>query len=79
VGTSLRSTEDLRKVADNLRKCTEKERETAVEEPASSWLKRSPCCRQGLRTDSGAIARRSFWSTHVEAMNFNGMGLPGMP
>ena len=30
--------------------------------------------RYSVRTDSGPIALRAFWSMHVEAMNWSGMG-----
>jgi transposase-like protein len=34
-----------------------------------------PRYRYSVRTDSGPIALRAFWSMHVEAMNWSGMGL----
>lgn len=37
--------------------------------------RRPPRHRYGARTDSGPIALRAFWSMHVEAMNWSGMGL----
>jgi len=38
--------------------------------------KRPPRCRYSVRTDSGSIALRAFWSMRVEAMNWrSGMGL----
>ena len=36
---------------------------------------RPPRYRYSVRTDSGPIALRAFWSMHVEAMNWSGMGL----
>jgi hypothetical protein len=36
--------------------------------------RRSPRYRYGVRTDSKPIALRVFWSMHVEAMSFSGMG-----
>ena len=36
---------------------------------------RPPRYRYSARTDSGPIALRAFWSMHVEAMNWSGMGL----
>jgi hypothetical protein len=35
---------------------------------------RPPRYRYGVRTDSGPIALQAFWSMHVEAMNWSGMG-----
>jgi hypothetical protein len=39
-------------------------------------MERGPRYRYGKRTDSAPIALRAFWSLHVEAMNWSGMGHP---
>ena len=42
--------------------------------PLKRWPKRPRRNRYSVRTDSGPIALRAFWSMHVEAMNWSGMG-----
>jgi hypothetical protein len=46
---------------------------TAVDERASEQTKDS-AHRYSVRTDSGPIALRAFWSMHVDTMNWSGMG-----
>ncbi len=70
----LLSEEDLRKRAANLQKSRRKrsERQQTSEQPTGP--KRPRRIRYGARTDDGSIALRAFWSMHVEAMNWSGMG-----
>jgi transposase-like protein len=65
------SSEDLRKRAEHLQKLR---RKTAKKAPPKR-PRRSPRYRYSVRTDSGPIALRAFWSMHVEALNWSGMGL----
>ena len=48
--------------------------ETAAEEEAVEAPKEASALSLRVRTDSGPIALQAFWSMHVEAMNFSGMG-----
>ena len=68
---NLVSPEDLRKRAKHLQKLRRK----AVKKAPPKRPRRSPRYRYSVRTDSGPIALRAFWSMHVEAMNWSGMGL----
>ena len=65
------SAEELSKRADRLQKLRRKD----VKQRAKKRRSRPPRHRYGARTDSGPIALRAFWSMHVEAMNWSGMGL----
>jgi hypothetical protein len=48
---------------------------TAAEEPAAKATQERPRRnRYGVRTDNRPIALRAFWSMHVEAKNWSGMG-----
>jgi transposase-like protein len=71
----LLSSEDLCKHAKNLQKL----RREAVERQGKNGLpkrrRRPPRYRYSVRTDSGPVALRAFWSMHVEALNWSGMGL----
>jgi hypothetical protein len=65
---------DLRKRAESLRKLRQ-------ERPGKQGGKSRPKKRRrpvrhrfGARTDDGPVALRAFWSMHVEAMNWSGMG-----
>src|SRR3974390_2399163 len=64
----LLSPEELRK-----RRRKQLERQGKSEPPRRR--RRPPRYRYGVRTDSGPIALRAFWSMHVEALNWSGMGL----
>ena len=46
---------------------------TSAKNGQSNKPKRPRRNRYGVRTDSGPIALRAFWSMHVEAMNWSGM------
>jgi hypothetical protein len=74
VGAPSGKPEALRKRAGNLRKLRQ-------ERPGKQGGKSRPKKRRrpvrhrfGTRTDDGPIALRAFWSMHVEAMNWSGMG-----
>jgi hypothetical protein len=70
----LLSADDLRKRAEHLRNLPQKasKRQHNNEPSKRQW---SPWrYRYGVRTDNGPIALQAFWSMHVEAMNFCGMG-----
>jgi transposase-like protein len=69
------SKEDLRKRAESLRKLHREEPERQAEKGQPKRHRRRPRYRYSVRTDSGPIALRAFWSMHVEAMNWSGMGL----
>jgi hypothetical protein len=75
----LLSAEDLRKRAEDLQKLRRKERERQSKNRPPKRPKRPRRNRYSVRTDSGPIALRAFWSMHVEAMNWSGMGTPSMP
>jgi len=66
----LLSTEDLRKRAEDLQKLRQKhpERQPKNRPPRPKRPRRN---RYRVRTDSGPIALRAFWSMHVEAMNWS--------
>jgi hypothetical protein len=57
-----------------LQKSCRKERERQSKSSQQKRPKRPRRNRCSVRTDSGPIALRAFWSMHVEAMNFSGMG-----
>jgi transposase-like protein len=67
------SAEDLRKRTEDLQKSRRKKPERQPKNGQSNKPKRPRRNRYGVRTDSGPIALRAFWSMHVEAMNWSGM------
>src|SRR5216684_4052096 len=69
-----RCTEDLRKRAENLQKLRRKKPERQPKNRPPNRPKKPRRNRYSVRTDSGPIALRAFWSMHVEAMNWSGMG-----
>jgi len=70
----LLSLEDLRKRKERLRNLRLERLERQGKKARSKRSRRSPRYRYGVRADSKPIALRAFWSMHVEAMNFSGMG-----
>ena len=70
----LLSPEDLRKRGEHLRNLRRETPERQVKKGRSKRRKRPPRYRYSVRTDSGPIALRAFWSMHIEAMNFSGVG-----
>jgi transposase-like protein len=70
----LLSREDLRKRKERLRNSRLEKFERQGKKARSKQSRRSPRYRYGVRTDSKPIALRAFWSMHIEAMNFSGMG-----
>ena len=68
------SAEDLRKRTEDLQKSRRKKPERQPKNGQPNKPKRPRRNRYGVRTDSGPIALRAFWSMHVEAMNWSGMG-----
>ncbi|MGB8527390.1 MAG: hypothetical protein WCD75_11230 [Rhodoplanes sp.] len=70
----LLSSEDLRKRKERLRNLRLEKLERQGKKARSKRSQRPPRYRYGVRTDSKPIALRAFWSMHVEAMNFSGMG-----
>jgi hypothetical protein len=68
------SAEDLRKRAEDLQKSRRKKPERQPKNRQSNKPKTPRRNRYSVRTDSGPIALRTFWSMHVEAMNWSGMG-----
>ena len=71
----LLSPEDLRNRAEELRKLRRKELERQGKSEPPRRRRRPPRYRYGVRSHSGPIALRAFWSMHVEALNWSGMGL----
>ncbi len=69
------SPEDLHKRTKHLQKLRRKEQVRQGNKGQPKRRKRPPRYRYSVRTDSGPIALRAFWSMHVEAMNWSGMGL----
>jgi hypothetical protein len=69
------SPEDLRKRAERLQKSRRKDAKRRAKKGVPKRPRRPPRYRYSVRTDSGPIALRAFWSMHVEAMNWSGMGL----
>jgi transposase-like protein len=70
----LLSAEDLRKRAEDLQKSHRKKPERQPKNAHPNRPKRPRRNRYSVCTDSGPIALRAFWSMHVEAMNWSGMG-----
>jgi len=68
------SPEDLRKRKERLRNLRLEKLERQGKKARSKRSQRPLRYRYGVRTDSKPIALRAFWSMHVEAMNFSGMG-----
>src|SRR5450631_1258062 len=68
------SAEDLRKRTEDLQKLRRKKPERQPKNGRSNKPKRPRRNRYSVRTDSGPIALRAFWSMHVGAMNWSGMG-----
>ncbi|MER8784295.1 hypothetical protein NKH60_24095 [Mesorhizobium sp. M1006] len=68
------NSEDLRKRAEKLRNLRWKKAGRQLKAQQPKRPQRRPRYRYGKRTDSGPIALRAFWSMHVEAMNWSGMG-----
>lgn len=68
------SPEDLRKRKERLQNLHLEKLERQGKKVRSKRSLRPPRYRYGVRTDSKPIALRAFWSMHVEAMNFSGMG-----
>ena len=69
------SQKDLRKRTERLQKVRWNELERQAKKGQPKRRRRPPRYRYSARTDSGPIALRAFWSMHVEAMNWSGMGL----
>ena len=69
------SPEDLRKRAENPRKLRREALERQGQNGQPKRRRGPPRYRYSVRTDSGPVALRAFWSMHVEAMNWSGMGL----
>jgi transposase-like protein len=67
--------EDLRKRAKDLQKLRREAVERQGKNGQPKRRRRSPRYRYSVRTDSGPVALRAFWSMHVEALNWSGMGL----
>jgi hypothetical protein len=68
------SPEDLHKRTEHLQKLRREEQVRQGKKRQPKRRKRPPRYRYSVRTDSGTIALRAFWSMHVEAMNWSGMG-----
>ncbi|MEZ2329026.1 transposase [Mesorhizobium sp. RCC_202] len=68
------SAEDLRKRAEKLQNLRRKKTGRKHNKQQPKRPQRRPRYRYGKRTDSGPVALRAFWSMHVEAMNWSGMG-----
>ena len=71
----LLSPEDLHNRAEELRKLRRKELEGQGKSEPPRRGRRPPRYRYGVRTHSSPIALRAFWTMHVEALNWSGMGL----
>jgi hypothetical protein len=69
------SPEDLRKRVEHPRKLRWNELEQQDKKKQPKRRRRRARYRYSVRTDSGPIVLRAFWSMHVEAMNWSGMGL----
>jgi hypothetical protein len=65
--------------AEDLQKLRRKKPGRQPKNGQPNRLKRPRRNRYSVRTASGPIALRAFWSMHVEAMNWSGMGTPSMP
>jgi hypothetical protein len=70
----LLSADDLRKRAEHLRNLPQKASKPQQRKAPSKRQRRPRRYRYGVRTDNGPIALKAFWSMHIEAMNFSGMG-----
>jgi transposase-like protein len=70
----LLSKEDLRNRAEHLRNLPRKSPKGQAKKRQLKPRTRAPRYRYGVRTDTGPVALQAFWSMHVEAMNFSGMG-----
>ena len=68
------SPEDLDKRTEHLQKLRREAQVRQGKKGQPKRRKRPPRYRYSVRTDSGPIALRAFWSMHVEAMNWSGMG-----
>ena len=68
------SPEDLHKRAENLRKLRQEKLGRQGRKRRPKKRRRPVRHRFGARTDNGPVALRAFWSMHVEAMNWSGMG-----
>jgi hypothetical protein len=68
------SPEALSKRAENLRKLRQEKLGSHGGNCRSKKRRRPVRHRFGARTDDGPVALRAFWSMHVEAMNWSGMG-----
>jgi len=68
------SADDLRKRAEHLRNLPLKASKRQQKKEPSKRQRRPRRYRYGVRADNGPIALQAFWSMHVEAMNFSGMG-----
>jgi transposase-like protein len=71
----LLSPEDLRKRAKDLQKLRREAVERQGQNGQPKRRRRPPRYRYSVRTDSGSVALRAFWSMHIEALNWSGMGL----
>jgi hypothetical protein len=71
----LLSPEDLRNHAKDLQKLRREAMERQGKNGQPKRRRRPPRYRYSVRTDSGPVALRAFWSMHVEALNWSGMGL----
>lgn len=68
------SAEDLRKRAEKLQNLRRKKARRQGKSPRPKGPQRRQRYRYGKRTDSGPSTLRAFWSMHVEALNWSGMG-----
>jgi hypothetical protein len=68
------SAENLRKRTEDLQKLRRKKPERPPKNAQPNRPKRPRRNRYSIRTESGPIALRAFWSMHVEAMNWSGKG-----
>ncbi|MER9663554.1 hypothetical protein [Mesorhizobium sp. M0159] len=71
----LESPEDRRKGAEYLRKLHQETPEKRGKKGLPKRRKSQRRYRYSVRTDTGPIALQAFWDTHVEAMNWSGLGL----
>ena len=70
----LLSKEELRNRAEHLRNLPRKTPKGQHKKRQLKPRTRPPRYRYSGRTDSKPVALRAFWSMHVEAINFSGMG-----
>jgi transposase-like protein len=71
----LLSKEDLRKRAEHLRNLPAKTSKWPPKKEPPKRRRKPRRYRYGVRNDNGPAALQAFWSMHVEAMNWSGMGL----